>query len=281
MTDAEFAQEKQRLEHLFAFWQPLLVPADWEVTYGWERTPSSVDSTGWQDTMSCAAKWTHLKARIYVNVPACAENLREYREADVIHELLHIATSELRESLPDDLLGHEERVVSTLTKIIQRVFAAGVRSAKANPTQPGLSQQEYDSAKEEMRRIHAEGHLPFSHRYDAVLEEMRQELQRQRVEDQDRRKAECETIQQQDARRKVEDATRERQEELRRLLEQKPAEVNETPRELTAAEFRAAVQAGIDERQQRAAGHLELGAQVLTDDGQRQFIDTLLDGKMR
>jgi hypothetical protein len=155
MTDQEFEQEKQRLEQLFAFWQPLIVSPDWEVSYEWERNPSPVDTAGWQDTMSCAAKWTHLKARIYVNVPACSNNEHHqaFTDADVIHELLHIPTNEVRECLTDDQLGHDERVVSALAQAIVRVFEAGRQAAKANHNKPGLSVQEYARAKEEMRRI--------------------------------------------------------------------------------------------------------------------------------
>lgn len=117
MTDKEYKAQKARVWRLVNKWIPKLGLQPWKVTVNWEREKNLSDP---RTIMDCFADWRYLGAVITAYLPTVAEEPDDHLEEIVIHELLHVHVNELRERKID----HEERVVTTLARVVMRLGGA-------------------------------------------------------------------------------------------------------------------------------------------------------------
>lgn len=122
VNDAEYDEQKARVERLFERWVRTIGLGWWRIQYVWHREEKRGDTTlaeGDTCVMDCRADWRYLHATINVYLPTIVEEDDERLEYLCVHELMHIFLNEMRASLPTqeeaNAMGeHEERVATTL-----------------------------------------------------------------------------------------------------------------------------------------------------------------------
>lgn len=70
-----------------------------------------------EDAVASAAgfqRWEYMKADLYFSKKELIESSKEEIEENIVHELSHVLVGEMREK--KDMVKHEERVVTSLTK---------------------------------------------------------------------------------------------------------------------------------------------------------------------
>jgi hypothetical protein len=116
VTDAEYREQKRRVEALVREWKPLLSLNEWQVDishcrHGFRQSDGEA-SRGEVVIMTCSVMWEYLKATITVNTPELGDLDDDSLEEIVVHELCHIVVNEMREE--ENRPKHEERVVTLL-----------------------------------------------------------------------------------------------------------------------------------------------------------------------
>jgi hypothetical protein len=98
-------------------WQPLLGLADWDICLKpW--VPDDDDDT-FIRAMSCRVNWEYMDAVLYLNIKYAEQAEDALLEESIIHELYHVIVAEMAGAE----CHHEERVVTMLTKAMQRATA--------------------------------------------------------------------------------------------------------------------------------------------------------------
>lgn len=119
VTDAEYEQQKARVQALADKWIGPLGLKWWKIRidYSRERLPVKDDGNTTEDTfcaMQVQASWKYLRAVITVSVPAIADIGDEELEWVFVHECAHVLLNEMRWADQADWLDHEERCASQL-----------------------------------------------------------------------------------------------------------------------------------------------------------------------
>lgn len=111
-----YKRTRNRARRHFEKWTYLLGLGWWDVEVHWYDSGKAFrkasGATGRNVAMRINADWRYAAATIHVNVPALAGLSDEELERGVVHELCHALVNEMRE----DGIGHEERVVTMLSK---------------------------------------------------------------------------------------------------------------------------------------------------------------------
>lgn len=125
MTDAEYEEQKARVQAIVDRWLEPLGLRWWHIEFEWQRQhahPDDDDSLSKHTTMTCSANWRYRHATITAYLPCIAEIKDERRlEWIVLHEFMHVFLSEARMMDKDDWLDHEERIASDLASAFQWV----------------------------------------------------------------------------------------------------------------------------------------------------------------
>lgn len=120
MTDAEYAQQKARVEALIEKWAAPLGILWWDVDYHWHRLKD-------EDSPGCAAsattQWQYIQARVNWYLPTIADLSDKDLERAVVHEHLHILVDEMAPE--GSMTPGEERVCSALAKAFVWTYEAG------------------------------------------------------------------------------------------------------------------------------------------------------------
>lgn len=125
MTDAEYERVKAHVGALFEKWAWLVHEFGWRLDLTWDREsyrPPEGDKPDVLVQFTAHATWRYLRANIEIFTPSidlddprCVENL----ETCVIHELMHVLVSEMRED-EAGRFDHEERVCEMLARLFMR-----------------------------------------------------------------------------------------------------------------------------------------------------------------
>lgn len=117
MTDAEYAEQKARIQKLIDKWLEPLGLCWWRITFEWDRTthvePEGNAAGSWCTVAKCAVRWKYFQACMTWRLLNILHVSDEDLEHFFVHECMHIFLNEMREE--DEDLGHEERVASMLT----------------------------------------------------------------------------------------------------------------------------------------------------------------------
>ena len=118
MNDAEYDEQKARVQKLIERWPKALGLHWWRITYDWYRhdMPDDEGKPDLASAMRCAARWEYLDATIKINLELVATLEDARLEWIFVHELMHIFLKEQRWDDDDskDSMNHEERVASML-----------------------------------------------------------------------------------------------------------------------------------------------------------------------
>ena len=122
MTDAEFEEQKARVECYIEKWRGPLGLWAWTIHWDWHRGPYA---DGASDIVadreaSCESDWRYLVATIRFDLSVIKRFDDELVESTVIHEFMHMILNEMRGDTEDDH-AHEERVATTLAQAFQAV----------------------------------------------------------------------------------------------------------------------------------------------------------------
>lgn len=114
---AEHDHQKARIERLFQRWIKRIGLGWWRIDIdyadgliGRHEDPDDC----WSTVMVCEPAWQYMKASIAVSLQQCVGVSDEDLESYIVHELMHVFLSEMRET-DDQEHKHEDRVASTLT----------------------------------------------------------------------------------------------------------------------------------------------------------------------
>lgn len=136
MNDAEYAEQKGRVDACFAYWLPIFGLDRWRVYFDYERCEGEAIDDGHGGSVSelfhVLPQWQYLAVRFTAYLETI-ERLATDRAAldwHVVHELCHCFVSELRPNPPNDdaerdRYDHEERVCSSFAAAILRARDAG------------------------------------------------------------------------------------------------------------------------------------------------------------
>ncbi len=128
MTDAEYAEQKARVEALVERWLGTLGLRWWRTEIVYCRKWIT-DDQGEPDLDSHArtrVHWQYLDAEMQWNMPRLHELSDEQLELIFVHECMHILVNEMRDDKADELPKHEERVATLLAKAFLWVREAQV-----------------------------------------------------------------------------------------------------------------------------------------------------------
>jgi hypothetical protein len=122
MTDAEYAEQKDRIIALSDKWLKPLGLGWWDIRLTFQRSGYMEPKQNTRDrsVAKCDCDWRYGHAEITFNMPLVAEQNDDDMENIVVHELMHVFLNEMRWARQDgqDDIDHEERVASTLTKAL-------------------------------------------------------------------------------------------------------------------------------------------------------------------
>ena len=111
-------RQKARVEALFVRWIKRIGLGWWTINVNYDDAiVSSRGSLGetWSTVMVCDAQWEYMQATISVSLSQCHGVPDDELERFVVHELMHVFLSEMREKDSKPERKHEERVACTLT----------------------------------------------------------------------------------------------------------------------------------------------------------------------
>lgn len=134
MNDAEYEQQKTRVQRLIAKWTADLGLNTWQIRYEWSRESlrpiegglSTSDKFG--PVMICEAHWPYLLATIEVCLPEVMDVDDWHLEQYLVHEYAHILLNEMHAWHHEEGQWHEERVATYLARAFMWVYEAGRNS---------------------------------------------------------------------------------------------------------------------------------------------------------
>jgi hypothetical protein len=116
MKRKAYKRTRNRARRYFKRWVYLLGLGWWDVRVNWYDNEKAFRKASGATSRSVAmrinADWRYATATVCVNVPALEELSDDELERGIVHELCHALVNEMRE----DGIGHEERVVTMLSK---------------------------------------------------------------------------------------------------------------------------------------------------------------------
>lgn len=124
MNDAKYKRTKKRLTKLVAKWKRRLRLEQWAIrTIFCRHSLAKSAGVSKSAVANCVADWRYLEAAVSFDMPSLAEMNREDLEQVVLHELVHVLVSEMREWQADNTstegaMDHEERVVTHITNVL-------------------------------------------------------------------------------------------------------------------------------------------------------------------
>ena len=126
MNDAEYEQQKARVQAVFERWVKPIGLGWWQIDVFWHRDERYGDDVRYAGTpracaAQCYADWEYMTASIEIYLPVIAQLDDEALEYAILHELAHVFLSEMRPN--EDVrtqadAKHEERVATTLAKAL-------------------------------------------------------------------------------------------------------------------------------------------------------------------
>lgn len=134
MTDAEYQDQKARVERYTERWLIPLGLDAWHVECCWHRDKATEERAGRPPMMETEVRWQYADARVCIYLPSVAEVEDDATlERIVVHEYLHILLNELRplrdaddpreNALAEERLCHEEHAATMLANAFCRVRA--------------------------------------------------------------------------------------------------------------------------------------------------------------
>lgn len=132
MRDADFAEQKARIQALADKWLPLLgLDPGWHITLEYTDAAKDGDDRG---IAQAKVDWQYLQAVLTWYLPRVATQDGDELEECFIHECMHVLVNEMRwqDAAKDAVslnLCHEERVCTTLARAIVRVSHAENRDS--------------------------------------------------------------------------------------------------------------------------------------------------------
>jgi len=126
MTDAEYAEQKARVERYTERWLgPLGLADNWHVQVCWHREKAEQEKGDARPAMMEAeVRWQYADATIHVYLPSVFEVEDDaVLEKIVVHEYQHILLNELRstgKSMGAEYLAHEEHAATMLAMAFLR-----------------------------------------------------------------------------------------------------------------------------------------------------------------
>ena len=133
MTDKEYRREAKRIHRLIKLWKTRLYLCELDISVEVHRDALSNDRgwSNWRVNATTDAHWQYCTAYIRFSAMATISLSDEDLAITVIHELLHVALSETRtEEYDEEAAGHEERVVTRLSRSIYELGKRGNNAAK-------------------------------------------------------------------------------------------------------------------------------------------------------
>ena len=121
MTDKQFEQQKKRIEKYINKWLHLFNLWGWKGKCVWERDSKKNQDGETEVLAHCFSDWKYLIYELTFFLSSFVHKSNRDVERVVVHEMLHIVLNEMRENRHEN----EERVVSTLTNIMESVYEAG------------------------------------------------------------------------------------------------------------------------------------------------------------
>ena len=122
LTDAERDAQRERVKALFERWIGLIGLDRWKIKISYLAEGPIEGDDGSFALMTCTARWEYRKATITVALSECPALPDDELEQIVVHELMHIFLSEMREK--DEDLKHEERVATMLAEGLIGLYKA-------------------------------------------------------------------------------------------------------------------------------------------------------------
>lgn len=136
MKDADFKQQKARIQRLIARWVKTVGLGWWKVHFDYWDDPSKfhAEDNGHVATRALAtttADWRYMEATISFNMLAVEEMDDDDLEYAFVHELCHVLIHEMRADHEGERVhehvDHEERVCTTLAHALLWTREAGVK----------------------------------------------------------------------------------------------------------------------------------------------------------
>lgn len=113
LTKPDVSEEELHVLNLIRKWVPILGLEAWKI---------DIDLEFRHDYLPCrvSALWAYLHAHLQVNVPLLFTLNDEQLEETIVHELVHVVLSELRDDSKEEDL-HEERTATILARAFMRI----------------------------------------------------------------------------------------------------------------------------------------------------------------
>lgn len=125
MTDKQYDQQKKRIEKYVNKWLQLFHLHNWKGRCVWERDSKKNNDGETEVLAHCFSDWKYLIYELTFFLSSFVHKSEKDVERIVVHEMLHIVINEMRENRHEN----EERVVSTLTNIMEDVYEAGQKNS--------------------------------------------------------------------------------------------------------------------------------------------------------
>jgi hypothetical protein len=155
MTDAEYAEQKARVERYTNGWGHILEMGGWHVEVCWhrEKDDENTDANLRPAMMKAESRWQYADLTVHVYLPSVIEVDDDAKlEQIVVHEYMHAFLNEMRpmmdqtipveEALGKEHLRHEEHTATMLAKafIWVRDKAGNERAERQPDGSPGKSE---------------------------------------------------------------------------------------------------------------------------------------------
>lgn len=117
MKDRTVKQLHALIDKYVTKWKVELFLGMWTVSYDIRDWLTNEHGDETQTVARCFTHWNYFTAELEFNYMILKDKADSFIENVVLHEMLHIVVNEMRE----EHIDHEERVVSHLTMIIDRL----------------------------------------------------------------------------------------------------------------------------------------------------------------